>query len=210
VWTVYTAVYGGKDLLRAPAIPQRAKLVCFSDRPIEDPGPWEVRVEPPAHACPRRSSRTYKLRPDLFFDGPTVWVDANLQIVGDLIWAAESLAGSFWAPRHPGFDCVYEDLAAISRRWPEMADAVAAQKRRCLELGVPERMGFHEANLLIRRDEAWVRDFCEVWAEEYGFGSPRDQPALALARHRTGLGPSFWDVSLRRFNPWIRAWPHLR
>ena len=83
---VYTAIFGKKDNLVAPAfVPPNCDFICFTDQPFRS-SVWQIRRVEPPEADPTRSARKYKILAHRFLPEYTIsiWVDGNVILKGDM------------------------------------------------------------------------------------------------------------------------------
>src|SRR4051812_13040301 len=83
---VYTAIAGGVDQLRDPEVgAKRCDFICFSDDDSLTSDRWDIRPFQDKERDPARTAKRVKILPHRYLsDYPaSVWVDANLTVVGD-------------------------------------------------------------------------------------------------------------------------------
>src|ERR1043165_9105378 len=83
---VYTAIYGGKDVLIEPAVvPPDCDFVCFTDSDLHSKT-WNIRNVPASSTDPVRSAKVFKVLPHRYFPeyDYSVWIDGNILLRGDV------------------------------------------------------------------------------------------------------------------------------
>jgi len=178
---IYTAIAGRFDVLHEPRVlTPGADFVCFSDSPIESDA-WDVRELVSGASTPRRKARDIKLRPHVHLPGydAWVWLDGCYHVRHDLTaFIASSLRRHDLAlRRHPWRkpSCVYAEAKACIEKQKGVPKEIRAQMRRYVAEGMPVRWGVFVTGILLRRNTAKVRAFCDEWWREICNGSDRDQ-----------------------------------
>lgn len=210
---VYTAIVGENgDLLRHPLCDQPGvRLVCFTDRPVHDPGPWEVR--PPARfdRTPRRTARWHKVNSRLLFPDAeaAVWADGSMQLkVPAARLVADGLAGhnvlaSF---RHHQRDCVYAEYRACLRLRKDDPAVMRRQVDHYQFLGYPPHNGLAETGCVVRVPAACAA-FEAQWWDLLDRFSHRDQLSFDVAAWRLGLAYGRLEGTAPR-SPYFVYHPH--
>ena len=193
-WSIVTSIFGDYEVLAPPLVPQRAKLICFTDRPFICEG-WEVVPVDPSHKDPRRASRHIKLLIHRYIDGPTIHIDASMILKGDVVALADS-CGDFAIPRHTHRSCLYDEINVCIDWGKDDPAKLTAQRQRYLDAGMPRGFGLWECGLIVRRPSLLVEQFCSAWWEEYDSGSCRDQVSLPFTAWRQESRPETIAMSL--------------
>lgn len=194
-YVIYTSIVNGKDYLRPPeTIDPDARYLAFVDRPMKRCAPWEFLPAFLPFTSGSRNSRLPKILPHLHFDAEySVYHDGNFTLKRSV----EYLITRYLAPKkrdvamfvHPARQNVGQEAAEISAHpewFPGMdMGLVDRQMRRWMAAGAPT--GLWAAGMIIRKHTADVAAFNKLWWQEYFNGSPRDQLALPLARHLSGM-----------------------
>lgn len=192
---VYTVILAGHDYLRAPeVIDPAARYIAFVDQPTPACHPWELQPAYTPFPSAARNSRLPKILPDLHFEAEySVYHDANFTLKR----SPEYLIERYLLPKnrelamfvHPARITVYEESQEIMKHpeWFPNIDMrdVANQADRWLKVGSPA--GLWAAGMIIRKHTPDVAAFNRVWWREFMAGSPRDQLALPIARHLSGM-----------------------
>jgi hypothetical protein len=216
--TVYTAILGDHDYLRAPtAEGEKDQYVCFSDRPIEHHYPW--RIQPAYTPLPEasRNARIPKLLPHLHFQSEySIYHDANFtlnvtpqELVDCYLRDADIAMFAHPCRTDVGQECkVLIDLHERGELPGLDPNVLLDQRARWKHMGAP--MGLWAGGIIIRRHTPAVRDFNETWWREFAAGCTRDQIALPMAQHLTGIkirtiAGNIYESPLMGFH-WHAAW----
>lgn len=195
---IYTCIAGGYDKLRQPGVLDADfDYICFTDEVGSGrDGVWQLRPIPFECEDRTRLSRYVKLLPHKVLGEyeESLWIDANITIKGAGIYEAVrrvSSAGSLIAQvPHLGRDCVYDEIAACYKDLRIGFGEARRTRRHLLSEGFPRHFGLMENNLIFRKhnDPSIIR-LSEMWWEEYGRFSRRDQLSLMPVLRRCGLYP---------------------
>lgn len=196
---IYTAIIGGYDKLIEPKFkPNGWDFVCFTDRELES-DTWEIRNTLPLYTDNTRTARKHKLLthrylPEYDF---SLWVDGNINIVGDPIELLPYIDNCNYAtydhnqnildPRK----CIYEEARVIlnfgdinMKRNPEKGmgnykdnpDAIKKQMIKFKEDGYPENNGLVvQMEVLRRHNEMDVIEAMESQWDILKYYSKREQ-----------------------------------
>lgn len=190
--TVATAIFGmGFSLFDPTGVWPACRFVCFTDREDLKSDRWEI-VRQTHPSTPRRANRCVKTTLHRYVAGPTLYVDADYQVIADPHEiVGRSLEQSCWAATlHPQRDCLFEEAAFCSRRKRlESKRPLAFQLRRYRQSGMPEHFGLWAGGILARRGDADSERFGEAWWDQIKRGSERDQVSLPYVAWRLGLMP---------------------
>jgi hypothetical protein len=199
---VYTALFGGYDLLApAPAVPGVA-FVCFTDDPrLHAPG-WTMRVRRPRYPHPRLAAKWYKLLAHRALPRTryAVWIDACVTLTGpgsvDRLVAPLGVAGVALC-RHPDRDNVYDEaVASLTLRKYDglpIREQVDAYRRA----GLPDGHGLW-AGTVIARDlaRAEIRRLGRWWMQENVRWTYQDQLSLPYVLWRLRIEPAALPIHL--------------
>lgn len=184
---VYTVIVDNYDNLR-PLPPQAivpgVRYVCFSDRPrrVET---WEIQPFPQVLAGGHRQSRIPKMLPHLllpeaevsiYMDGAFTLCASPLELVSSLLKTADIALFS-----HPTNRNIHGERDFYQRIHGYVPDDVEAEYRRYCALGIPITGDFWAGGFLLRRHNAKVEKFNELWMREFLRGSANDQFSLYYA-----------------------------
>jgi hypothetical protein len=215
---VYTCILGDHDYLRPPGVIDRnAQYVCFADRPIERCAPWEIQPAYVPSPSAARNARIPKILPHLNFQADySIWCDANFtlnatpaQIIDCWLKDADIAMYAHPCRKHIGEESTVllnlherDELPGLD------PNVLLDQRARWKHMGAPE--GLWAGGLIIRRHTPAVRDFNECWWREFQVGCTRDQIALPMAVHQTGMriktiAGNIYESPLMGFH-WHAAW----
>lgn len=206
---VCTALCGDHDQLLPPAFLNDGwEYVCYSDKPREGHGVWDIREIPYENSDPTRRSRWAKMNlPFLFPKARRVfWMDSNIVIGGNLSELVDEPGNGLWLVRHHLRECVFQEAAACIAAGKDSKEALEAQAAAYAAAGMPEMFGLWENNLFMvdPRNERVANIFSHWW-KEYLAHSRRDQLSLPYVLFRSGLLPT--PLLPRGRN--ARNWPAL-
>lgn len=222
---VYTAIYGGYDLLRThPDVPG-VEFHCFTDDPaLLSRRDWIVHLAP-SDLPPRLAAKRPKILgpqlPPLAAREVTIWIDANCDLLSPA-FAREAVSDlgpdGFALYRNPDLDCIYAQAISCLRGLPpEAAPPLLRQAARYYAQGHPEHWGLWACSMMARRRgpglDLAMRDWWEAvssWPlgdQDLPFGLPRDQIDLPPVLRRHGIRPLEWSHGLP-LSSWWRRRPH--
>lgn len=193
---IYTCIVDGYDELRQPlAVDPGFDYICFSnDFQQARIGVWEIRPIPYSSPDKTRLSRFVKLLPHKALPEyeVSVWMDANIQITGPEFYdAVDKALGSgclISQVPHPVFDCVYDDMRAVSSLARVPFLKVYRQYRHLKKEGFPEHYGMFENNIIFRvHNDPSVVSLSEEWWKEFIERAPRDQFSLMYLYWKQGM-----------------------
>lgn len=210
---VYTCITQGYDSLKIPlSTDKRLAYFCFTDTRDSVMPPWEFRPIDLKGLSPKDQNRYIKMHPHEVLPGydVTVYVDGNIQIVGnlyELICTLLNAPEDIFFYQHPNRNCVYAEGAACSHIAHERIWNIVAQMRRYNKAGYPVKNGLFEANVIIRKNTSRMCRFMDEWWREYRTGAKRDQLSLPFVSWMLGIplgslgesDPRFRNINFRRF-----------
>lgn len=187
----YTAIFGEYDNLLLPdRIDPDVEYVCFTDRPRNDYGVWQMRSSPYYHPDPTRIARWVKTHPHELF--PThqaaVWLDANIIFRGDVhryIEVVRQQGAQLGLVSHPHRTCFYEEAEACKRLKKDAAKLIDLQVEHYRSAGLPLNQSLFETGfmiVLLKHQES--ADALHAWWQQIESFSRRDQLALAWVNYR--------------------------
>jgi GT2 family glycosyltransferase len=186
----YTAIFGKYDNLLLPEIINPdIEYVCFTDRPRNDYGVWQIRSLPYYHPDPTRIARWAKTHPHELFPNHdiAVWLDANIILKGDVWKYIEQVRGGgghLGLVSHPHRACFYEEAEACKRLKKDSAAAIDNQVDHYKRNGLPVNQPVYETGFMVvqlRRAEAVAA--LQMWWQQIERFSRRDQLGLAWVTH---------------------------
>jgi hypothetical protein len=192
VITVYTAMIGDTDTLRAPTVYDPAvRYVCFTDR-ARVPDPYvrvDVRVAPGAD--PRLLARRIKILGDPALGAPaiTLWHDAAYRlrsIPSEILEREFSDELDLVALRHPDRTQIEDEAREIARLGLMPADVLAGQVATYRAAGFTQT-AITSTGFCVRRQTPRVHAFNQVWWAEVERWGWRDQMSVDFAIWRAGI-----------------------
>ncbi|MBW1811648.1 MAG: DUF616 domain-containing protein [Deltaproteobacteria bacterium] len=190
---IYTAIIGGIDNLLPPlVINNRARYICFSDRPIANPGVWKIINAELPYTHSRMNARWYKINSNRFFPSAdySIWLDGTFQMKIDPVQAIhrwlsnEDIAFII----HPKRDCIYDEINACKdtkKDDPEVLNSVAKIYRAA---GYPEHNGLIASGVIFRHHTKTVCQLNDAWWQEISKYSIRDQVSFNYVAYNLGIG----------------------
>lgn len=175
---LYTAIIDSYDRLKEVNLPEGWRAICFSNTPIESKT-WEViQVEKKD-----KIFRDIKIRPHVWLPehDKSVWIDGNLEITIPLDKFIEGKDG-FWLMKHPERNCAYEEAKRCIELEKDKKEIIDEQIERYRAFGFPEQFGLSATGCLIRDNNIFNRQFCEIWWREVRDNSIRDQLSFDIVR----------------------------
>lgn len=200
-FVIYSAVIGCYDEILQPlAIDERFDYVLFSDHlPEGRDGAWEIRRITYTNPMQPKIARYVKTNPEQLLGEyeASLWLDANIQIVGKDIYNRFVELYEKEIPiasvRHFAYDCVYEEMFSVLDFRFESEEVVVKWGHELRKHGFPRHAGLYETGLMYRRhsNEA-VRDFDAIWWRYIETYSKRDQLSFTVALHDENLMCDFF------------------
>lgn len=220
MYLFYTALIGdSRDVIRpAPALPD-VKFVALLDKHQDIPG-WEVRVVGPSDADdvadPRRQARWWKTHPERVDPQAqaSVWLDAAMEpTVDDPAVLAHLLQVSDEVPiatfRHTERTCFIQEAQECVRRRKDDSELLRQQLQAYVAAGLPAFLGLAETGAVVRKHNAAMAEFNQLWWAQIASYSCRDQVSFPFVSWRLG-------VKWRRLpgscyhNPFFKLHPHWK
>jgi hypothetical protein len=197
---VYTALFGGYDVLQEPVAETTCDFICFTDDPSLRSRTWKI-VHLPLTMEPALMNRHVKLHPHLYLAGyqTSIYVDANLRVRRDPASLVDTYlaARPFAAPRHPVRNCVYDEIQQCISTGKTDARSGHAQADRYRREGYPAGNGLSENRVLIRRHhDPTVTSLMDAWWTELMAGVKRDQACLQVVCWRQRFELQFMDEDI--------------
>lgn len=181
----YTAVFGEYDNLLLPElIDNNVDYVCFTDKPRNNYGVWQMRTSPYYNSDPTRIARFIKTHPHQMFPGYdfAIWMDANIIFRGDIQKYIELINienTNLGLIPHPHRDCFYQEADACKLRRKDDVSVINIQVEFYRRNGLRDFTGMFETGFMIIRltDETLLMMFKTWWQHIEKF-SRRDQLSL--------------------------------
>ncbi|EIM26165.1 putative glycosyltransferase [Microvirga lotononidis] len=188
---IYTAIFGEYDNLLLPErVDPSVDYVCFTDRPRNDYGIWQMRAAPYYHPDPTRIARWVKTHPhELFPDhNVAVWLDANIILKGDIHHYVGLVAGRdahLGLIAHPHRACFYDEAEACKRLNKDSATLIDRQVEHYRKAGLPLQQPLFETGfMVVPLQKRETSDALHLWWQQIERYSRRDQLGLAWVNYR--------------------------
>lgn len=181
---IVTAVAGGYDVLRPPAvIDSRFDYIAYADSPVENPGIYDVRPLPYIDADSTRSARfvktnVHKLLPEYDY---VVWIDANILAVGEIYPLVEKFMKSgkdFGAILHPLRRSPFAEMNACIRARKDDVAAIKEQRDYYRSIGYDTDQLIESNILIYNLNSESTRQFLDIWWNQIDRFSRRDQLSI--------------------------------
>lgn len=191
---VYTAIFGGYDILRDPKWPYRnVHYRCFTEEGGHTTEVWNVIVQPLNSRTNARAARYRKIMAHAFVPDAdySLWIDSNIQLVrADVLGLCEELLAEHDIAvfEHPERDCVHQEARANIILRKEFPQRINRQVNRYRLEGYPEHHGMVETGVLFRRHNKRTREFNEAWWQEIVRETHRDQLSFNYVCWKLGIG----------------------
>ncbi|WP_230530741.1 glycosyltransferase [Microvirga roseola] len=187
----YTAIYGEYDTLLLPErIDPDVDYVCFTDRPRNDYGVWQMRAAPFYHPDPTRIARWVKTHPHELFPSHdvAVWLDANIVLKGDVRWYIDLVrrgGAHLGLVSHPHRGCFYEEAKACKQLKKDSGKVIDAQVEHYRTHGLPLNQPLFETGFMVvpLKNKETAAALHSWWQQIERF-SRRDQLGFAWVTHR--------------------------
>lgn len=188
---LYTAVFGDVDTLLLPdIIDPEIDYICYTDRPRNDYGVWQLRSVPYSHSDRTRIARYVKMHPHRLFPAHEVaaWIDANILLKGDIRKYVELVRGAgaqIGLIAHPDRDCFYEEVEACKRFGKDKAVIIDAQADHYRANGLPHKQPLYETGfMVVQLQDAQAIAALQLWWRQIEQFSRRDQLSLSWVTHQ--------------------------
>jgi hypothetical protein len=212
---VYTAIYGGYDLLHPQPSSPDVDYICFTDADdLDAPPNWHIERRAPRYAHPRLSAKWFKMHPDKELPSHryTIWIDGCMK-VASASFAEEAMSAlndsGIAVFRHPDRDNIADEVVASEPLAKYAGLALADQVLHYQRCGFELCHGLYACGVIVRDNASErISDLNRLWMEENVRRSYQDQLSFPYVCWKLGLTPgvipyNFWD------NPLFERLPHL-
>lgn len=212
---VYSVLIGDYEAVKEPEVlDPSVRYILFTDDPKLRNDKWEICLLTDCLSNGRRTSRLPKILPHLYLPEH----DVSIYIDSSLTWRAadvhemvrECLKGHDIAiyPHHKR-DCIYDEIDECERLGIERPDLIKFYREYYKNIGIQKKAGLFENTLIIRRNNAAVRNLNESWMRMY-LGQ-RDQLSLVAAIRTTDTYVHPISIGRQvRNNPYVTFQKHNR
>ncbi|WP_411768219.1 glycosyltransferase domain-containing protein [Winogradskyella sp. A3E31] len=211
---IYTAMYAGKDKLRAPLemSDDNIDYFYFSDiEPDYDISPYQFIKRPILYDDLAKNARRLKILGDPLLESydMVIWHDANMQMIEkgikSLINRVKSHSLSIYT--HPDRDDPYSEAMTCIRVKKESAILMLRQCWHYFLRGLPAHSGLYSTGLLVKVNLSNHKNFYNAWWQEVFKYSRRDQLALAYTSFKHNFTINTIDGDIYN-NPYLNYYDH--
>lgn len=180
---IYTAIFGGYDLLKPQPSFSNVDYVCFTDSELKaaQVGAWTIARVKGDKEHPRLAAKRFKLLPHQFVRGAdiTIWIDGSIVIV-DPHFVQTCIASlqtyGIACMKHPGGNCIYQEAAGCLHMEKYTGLPIPEQVAFYRSQGYPENNGLAACGIIVRDMRIpQVHKIGEDWWEENQRWSYQDQ-----------------------------------
>jgi len=211
---VYTAVFGDYDVVLEPnPIEDAVDYICFTDCPHQIPDIWETREVDAPNLSKKLKSGLVKTQPHRFLSEyeRSIWVDANLAIIGRLSELAADVLGTtdLAVPKHRTRNCIYQEAETCMKHDISDKEITKNKMDEYREAGFPEEYGLSETRILVRNHKkADIIAAMDCWWDEYRTGPERDQLSFEYAAWKTNLDYHQLNPQISVSSEYFKYYPH--
>ena len=193
---VYTCVSNDYDKVLEPLWQSNnVDWVVISDNPLENNSAfqwWDINeIVPKNIKDPSLQNRYCKINAHLLFSDykASIYVDGNVQIVGDVLSFLEYVGESGIATHnHPVRNCLYDEGIICTVYKKADKKDVKSQLESYHKQGMPSGYGLFELNVLVRfHNKPECIRIMETWWNEVAYKTHRDQLSFTYALWRNGF-----------------------
>lgn len=186
---VYTGSFGNYDAFFEPlSKPDNIDYYFISDnKPVNNSVYTWVDsrdIVPSEITSPIKKNRYVKLHPHFFFPEYkySLYIDANIQIIGDINKLFHTTPSGIAVPRHWRRDCLYYEAMTVVNYKRVMPDDVIRQIQRYYSEGFPLHYGLAELCVIAREhNKPKCIHVMETWWNEFDKEAQRDQLSFPYA-----------------------------
>lgn len=193
---VYTAIFGGKDILRDPIdyrVDEAIDYFVISDEVLQS-DIYQLIKKEVFNPDITKNARYYKILGIEEFENYdyVIWHDANLQLKHDFIpELVKQVQNKHLATfLHPIRNCIYDEAATCIMDKKEDSLKLFSQCLIYFFRGMPSMAGLFETSILVKNNRLNSFDFNQLWWREIKKYSRRDQISLPyiIYRHKISIG----------------------
>ena len=210
---VYTANFGGKDVIREVDPLPGIDYVYFTDDESLKSKTWKIRyIETDPSKSLRMQARVYKILPHLYFPeySYSVWADGRIIPIQSFFPILGNMGKNLISLFNHGRSCIYEEAKACIKEQKDFPDIIEKQMERYLAENYPKNNGLTATGVIFRKhnDPRLIRAM-EVWWNELNTGISRDQLSFCYSMWKAGLGYQMLPELVIK-NSFFQVYPHLR
>jgi len=183
---VITAIAGGFDHLHDPEhYENNVDYFAYIDSD-EKSDIWDVtKIEYTHFKQPRMTAKIYKILTHRYCDYDyTVWIDGSIGIRGSVTEMVDKFLkdADMALFKHKMRNCVYEEhIASLGNKRHGTGEPNSIREKRTARYkaeGLPAKSGLYECTIILRKNNAKIRNFNRQWWEEVSAHSSSDQIAF--------------------------------
>lgn len=191
-FVIYTAISNNfDDLIQHSFICKDADYVCYTDKPVENPGIWEIRSLETRNLDRVRSAKYYKLFAHELFPeyAYSFWIDANIDVitlqlekrVDELINSGNLISANIHFERH----CAYDEAQVCLFAKLDDPTVILDEVHYLESQKFPRGYGLFEMNMIFRQHhQEKNKRLMQDWWEMILKFSKRDQISFTYALHQ--------------------------
>ena len=142
----------------------------------------------------------------------TVWIDANILILGDIVCLVKEcrLRSLFCVNKHLTRSCVYAEADHCIAIGKADSNVTLSQLSKYRSEGFPRNFGLSETTVLVRdNSNEQIQALENIWWDQFINGGHRDQLSLDYARWRTNFRFSELPHDYRGISGFFYKYPHV-
>lgn len=207
---IYTCITGNYENLVDPSVvSEDFDYVCFTDNLNLSTNVWKLRPIPDEllHLSKIKQQRCIKICPHKYLSEyeTSVWIDACIDIIGNinqlLKQDCSDIDKSIFIPKHPGRNCVYEEIKACLHFKKDILENMEPQIKKYKSENYPINNGMVQTGIMIRKhNEQRCIEVMELWKDELVKYSHRDQLSFNYALWKTNNHKTFKYLDKSLFN----------
>ena len=193
---IYTAITGGKGILKDNQNKENARLVAFTELKSQS---WEIRKPLNIFVDPNRNAKIYKVLPQQFLDCEySLWIDASITLLVPL----QNLIDRFLRDsdiamfKHYKRNCIYDEAKVCRKMKLDDPEIIDRQMEKYKKEGYPAKNGLNEGTIILRRHTKKIEEFNNLWWSEISSGSRRDQLSLNYCLWKLRLRPATFPMTV--------------
>lgn len=204
--TVFTAIDGWRDrLLSQPD----GNFLAYTSA-FQECSPWEIRQLDCLFKDPVRNAKMIKVLNHFYCETEySLWIDANCQLLKSPEEFIPLLGDNdIMFAKHKQDDCIYNEAEVVLHSRKIDQKTVERQMSR-YKKEIPNHSGMFAGGVILRRNNARVRDFNSLWWAEITYGTARDQLSLPFTLKNSGVKFGTFDWSIDDRNDYFKFQDHL-
>lgn len=197
---IYTAIFGGKDVVRDPIKYEKNDTVNYflitDDQTLES-NCYQIIYKAPIYDDITKNARYYKIMGlDIFKNYDfIIWHDANLQIVHDKILKSlkfvDNKAIAFF--KHSDRNCIYDEAIKCIKLKKDYPFKILRQISGYYVRGMKPHSGLYDTSIVVKNCKLMNKAFLDLWWYEIRCKSRRDQISLPYALKKFHIEPGIME-----------------